>query len=515
MAFNLLDEPLISVRLSSAVGPTTLPGLLAAAARDEIVDLPAVRPHQRQALHAFLAQLGALALLRAGRAAAPSAEAEWATLLRGLAPEWPDDSPWSLVVADLARPALLQPPVPENTLAALKEREATPDALDMLVTSKNHDLKAARIFDARPEHWFYALLTLQTMEGFLGAGNYGIARMNGGFASRPMVGVAPPGGFGARVRRDMLALVADHEKNAEEFVYAARGGKALLWLEPWDGAAQLPLHALDPYFIEICRRVRFVEENGRIVARRGSSAKARVAVDKAAGGRTGDPWAPYDADKVLTVDGSGFDYGRVTRLLSPDHYTPAPLQRVRPEDGDKGLVAYFLATARGQGGTDGFHERWLRVPATAAVILRRYPDKFAAQARNQVEDAGTTRRRALNTALLTLLQNAPEAVNYKHVSSAAKAKPFLDAFDATVDRVFFDHVFAALEASEQAAKDEARRRWLATLLDLAQAQLRAAEQETPRSGLRRQFAVTAARDALTGIFRNAFPETKEPAHVED
>jgi CRISPR system Cascade subunit CasA len=52
---------------------------------------------------------------------------------------------------------------------------------------------------ATPEHWFYALLTLQTMQGFLGAGNYGISRMNGGFASRPSVGLAPSDRWGMRV----------------------------------------------------------------------------------------------------------------------------------------------------------------------------------------------------------------------------------------------------------------------------------------------------------------------------
>ncbi|MFV0281482.1 MAG: type I-E CRISPR-associated protein Cse1/CasA [Rhodoblastus sp.] len=513
MNLNFVNDPMLSLRTSSGVALVTLPDLLAVAIRDDIHDLPALRPHQRQPLHAFLAQLGALALLGAGLDEAPSDEADWARLLRGLTPQWPDDAPWSLVAEDLSKPALLQPPVPENDLSALKETEMTPDGLDMLVTSKNHDLKAARMVAARPEHWFYALLTLQTMEGFLGAGNYGIARMNGGFASRAMIGAAPSRGWGARLKRDMLALVADHDANASEYAYRARSGKALLWLEPWDGKTQLQLASLDPYFIEICRRVRLVEQDGRIVARRGSSAKARIAVDKTLNGRTGDPWAPY-ADKVLTVDGAGFNYGRVVRLLDPEVYKAAPLQKLRKEDGTGAIVLHFLATARGHGGTDGFHERRILVPAKVAPLLGRKRDVLASQADSQVKEAGATRRRVLNAALLTLLQNAPEKVNYKHVASDARAAPFLAAFDAEIDRVFFDRLFEALEAEDDAARAVARRKWLDTLLRSARDQLAAAETATPRSGIRRQFAISAARDALTGFFRHTFPETKEEAHVD-
>ena len=61
-----------------------------------------------------------------------------------MTPGYPDDEPWQLVVDDITKPAFMQPP------ASSAEREkdykssvATPDELDMLVTSKNHDLKAA------------------------------------------------------------------------------------------------------------------------------------------------------------------------------------------------------------------------------------------------------------------------------------------------------------------------------------------------------------------------------------
>ncbi len=508
MAYNFLSDGELSARVGARTVRLALPDLFAVAMRDDVLDMPAVRPHQRQALHAFLAQLGALALVAADRRHAPREGPEWAELLRALTLRWPNDEPWSLVVGDLSKPALLQPPLPEGTLDALKERETTPDGLDMLVTSKNHDLKAARMAAATPEHWFLALLTLQTIEGFLGAGNYGVARMNGGFASRAMVGAAPPGGWGARLRRDIEALAADHEVNAETFGFPEAGGIALLWLEPWDGRAQLPLSKLDPYFVEICRRVRLTQEGGALIARRGSTKAARVAVDKSKGGKTGDPWAPFDLDKVLTVDGRGFHYRRVSQLLNPAAYTPAPLQRPRPEDGEGGLTLHFVATARGQGETDGFHERRIPVPPVAAGLLSASPDRLAAMARERVEEAGKVSASVLKPALLTLFQNAPDKVNYRHPASETKAAPFLAAFDAAVDRIFFDSLFAEIEARDE-TKEEARRGWLKALRDLARAQLAAAETATPRSGLRRQLAIVAARDALGGLFLHQFPFMKE------
>src|ERR1700730_5058144 len=205
---NFLETPVLNAVLEDgARHPLTLPGLYAAFMADRVNDMPALRPHQRQPLHAFLAQIGALALLKSACDAPPKTEADWAALLRGLILEHPDDAPRSLVVEDVFKPALLQPPIPEGRIDALKDCEETPDASDRLVASKNHDLKAARMLAASPEQWFFALLTRQTMDGFLGQGNYGISRMNSGFGSRPMVGLVPKGGWGAWLRRDIVRLV--------------------------------------------------------------------------------------------------------------------------------------------------------------------------------------------------------------------------------------------------------------------------------------------------------------------
>ena len=178
---NILKEPVVRLTKSTGTQPASLPEVYAALAADEVEAFPALRPHQRHAWHAFLVQLGAMSMRRAGISDPPEDEAAWADLIRGLTPEFPDDEPWQLVVDDITKPAFMQPPTSSPDLEKdYKGVVSTPDELDMLVTSKNHDLKAAAATHASADDWIFALVDLQTMEGFGGAGNYGVSRMNGG-----------------------------------------------------------------------------------------------------------------------------------------------------------------------------------------------------------------------------------------------------------------------------------------------------------------------------------------------
>ena len=161
--FDLLSEALIR---AAPCGTLSLPGVLAALARDEVESFPALRPHQAPAWRMFLGQIGALALHRGETTEPPQDEPAWRDLLRALAPEFPHDEPWRLVVDDRTKPAFLQPPVPKGV--TLSNNVETPDALDLLITSRNHDLKQAVARRADPEDWIFALVSLQTGEGFGG-----------------------------------------------------------------------------------------------------------------------------------------------------------------------------------------------------------------------------------------------------------------------------------------------------------------------------------------------------------
>ncbi len=257
-----------------------MPELYAALFADDVESFPALRPHQRHAWHALLCQLAAIACIRASLSCPPSDAEGWRVALEGLTPDFPEGEPWRLV-SPLDRPAFLQPVV--GAVDGFK-RFVTPDQLDILVTSKNHDVKVARLAESKADDWLFALVTLQTMEGFLGAGNYGVSRMNGGFSNRPGFSLAPVGGVGAHVRRDTERLIDLREKMLDHSAGFDEGGLALVWLAPWDGATSLRPKELDPYYIEICRRVRLAEKNQRIHACASGSKAPRIGFGKEAKG---------------------------------------------------------------------------------------------------------------------------------------------------------------------------------------------------------------------------------------
>ncbi|WP_347138671.1 hypothetical protein, partial [Paracoccus sp. SSK6] len=325
---NLIDACLISTQSARF----SLPGLLAALSRNEVDAFPGLRPHQRPAWHMFLAQLGALALTAASADTPPEDEATWRDLLLRLTDG--DAIAWALTAPE-NRAAFLQPAAPPG----LKwSRVETPDALDMIITSKNHDLKQAVARHAAPEDWIFALVSLQTMEGYGGAKGKlnGIARMNGGWSSRPMLGFAPAqengGGpeLSAWWRRDVQRLL-EMRQAGEGLIYGTEGGPALLWTLSWPEGQQLRLNELDPWFIEVCRRIRLIKDGERLVAQRATSEKKRIDDDDAKG-VTGDPWAPVrmeDPPSGLSLNDRDFTYRLMFDLLFGGEWRRSPLAEPR------------------------------------------------------------------------------------------------------------------------------------------------------------------------------------------
>jgi CRISPR system Cascade subunit CasA len=516
---NVLSESLLRVRHGSRVIKAySLPGVLAALVRDEIEDVPALRPHQRHPWHAFTVQLAAMALHRAGMADPPTVEEAWTALLRALTPEWPDDAPWCLV-SPPDRPALLQSPVPGGALAEFKSVAATPDALDMLVTSKNHDLKAAVMTDARLEDWLFALIALQTMEGFMGAGNYGISRMNGGFASRPALGVVPlaregmPGAAprpGARFVRDLRILLRGRNGILKHNDLKPTGGLGLVWLQPWDGQSQIRFSDLDPFYIEVCRRVRLEERDGVLVARTAGSKKARITAADLKG-RTGDPWAPIELTdgnnkawpepKALSITGEGFSYQKMTELLLKRRYRPSLAQEIADDDGDEGLALAACGLARGQGKTDGYHERIVPVSKYVIRMFRsRATDELAGWAEERVKEAGMLRRKVLRPALFVLLQDGPEQVNFRATETSDRADRFLDRLDAAIDAEFFGDLWeeAARAEAGKDAQEAVRHAWHRRIVELARELLIEASDAVPHASMRRYRARVRAEAMFKG-----------------
>lgn len=475
--YNLLEEALIN---TASHGALTLPGVLAALVRDAVDGFPALRPHQMPAWHMFLVQLGALALHGAGRTDIPDDEDKWRELLRGLTADCPQDEPWCLAVEDLSKPAFLQPPVPEEESENLVD-VPTPDALDMLIISRNHDLKRTVARDGAPEDWLFALVSLQTMEGYGGGGkNHGIARMNGGPSSRVLLGLAPLSAStmqdltprsGAWFRRDLRCLLESREDVLDScgMDYPDRG-IGLTWLEPWPEGAQLRTRDLDIWFIEICRRVRLDDRGGALTGKRGTSAAPRIDA-KQANGVLCDPWAPVHKteSKSLTLSQEGrFDYARLTDLLlGGDWELPLlarPASFEKPGSGSQGVPLVLVAAALARAGskTGGFICRFVPLSAAGAVALRSTDkrEKLHTIAGEQVRVISGFQQ-ALSSALALVLANGnhEKARDKKGRIKSALYNRLIEPrahLDRFADEIFFVHLWRRFEAGE--AGDAARER---------------------------------------------------------
>jgi CRISPR system Cascade subunit CasA len=180
---------------------------MAALGQNRVHALPGLQRHQEDAFHVFLCCLAGAILARKGDTDPEQTADEWCQGLQTLA--GPNAQlAWTLVVADPAQPAFMQPPVvPEAEAARLKPHASSPDQLDILPTAKNHDVKSARAADAEVDEWIHALISLQTMSGYFGSGNQGISRMNGGFGSRSVAEVLHTDTPGGRFQDAVIRLL--------------------------------------------------------------------------------------------------------------------------------------------------------------------------------------------------------------------------------------------------------------------------------------------------------------------
>jgi len=226
-------------------------------------------------------------------------------------------------------------------------------------------------------------------------------------------------------------------------------------------------------------------------------------------GNTGDPWTPVSqAGKALKVR-DGFSYDRVQVLLFQNDYSPGITQRVFPQDPSE---LHFLAWAmvRGQGKTEGLHQKFLRVPGHVRRTLMN-PEgkaKLGNLAKRRVECVGDIQKKILKMALWALLQGGKEKLDFKD----DRPQRWIDRHDAAIDAVFFDHLWSDLDLVDAG---EADRKWQRFVLDLARKQLEQAMESCPLPSVRRYRAFSAAERVFFGSARKLFPEihvSKENLH---
>lgn len=516
---DLLTEPVFLIRRGAEdESEASLTEALASMAEGADVAFLALQPHQRHAWHAFLVQLAALALHRADLDELPVDPVAWKQLLVALVDEEPEA--FCLVVDDLSKPAFFQPPVPEGTLEKFRAVGTCADDLDMLVTAGNHYLKQSRMRTPRPEHFAYALCNLQTMEGFSGRQNYGVARMNGGLSNRPCLGYVPQEGDGLPFLADLASLRGSRSALLERYDYAAKDGHGLLWLRPWGGqkSESLTLSDLDPWFVEVCRRVRLVGlVDGPVTAVARSTPAPRIQPGERKG-NTGDYWTPVKrADgAALTIPADGFTYRKLQQILFGDDYLRNPALNFGPLLGSSPVLV-ARAFVRGQGKTEGYHERRIPIGRAASRLMASTEghEQLAVRAAEFVKRAATVSKKVLSVAVCTLLQPDRDKLDFRD----HRKDRFVSAFEDAVDAIFFKELFGSAKTDSESANLAFDRQ----LLSIVKRIYQDAVESIPLPSARRYKAVARADDRFWGLLRKHLRDAlddvraqgKETQHAEN
>lgn len=518
---NLLFDPLLRVETLEGMTEMSLPALLESLGQDRVERIPGLQLHQQDPFHVFLTSLATAVLARDQETKPLQTEEYWRAGLRTLAGAAGDDA-WTLVVDDLSRPAFMQPPLPDEDHRRLSLNADTPDALDVLQTAKNHDVKAARAVKPHVDNWVYALISLQTMSGFLGRGNYGISRMNSGFGNRSIVELIRTTRPGKRWQ-DAVTRLLRHRERLLDDVYGYRSdGLVLVWLEPWDGSTGLPLSALDPIYIEICRRVRLRGADGVISHCESVPAKAERIAAKELKGVVGDAWLPVDLGdrdtaepKALTVSPQGLTPDLLRRLVFADRLRLADLQR--PLDEWQGTLALRVSVlVRGQGTTDGFHLSHVSIPPRARLRLFGPPerrDPLARLSKEGINYAGRMLGSVLRPAAFTLIQGAPGSVKYDRDSAQAWWRRFVMRFESLWSELYFPWLWSIQEPIDE---DAALLEWARTLKKCALRVFHEVGEAMPmHAGRKYKTWVLAERVFWGSLYHEAnFPFLKEVQHED-
>ena len=512
---NLLTDRLIRVEtINGAPTRMSLPEVYAALKANRVKAFPSLRPHQRHAWHAFLAQLAVMAMQHAGEPAPPETASRWLSLLRHMTQQFVLDEPWLLVADDPEQPGFMQCPAP-NGLDEYRGRATTPGDLDVVVTSKNHRVKQSAAGDGAFDAWMFALISVQTMGGFLGAGNYGIARMNGGFSTRPCLGLAPegdgsetgrrPGRPGAHLFHDIGRMIVTRaEMKRDHPAYDYDDGRRLLWLDPWDGATQLELRDLDPYFIEICRRIRLVRSGTDGLSARTATSKRTRIVASEARGNLGDFWTPTDANdgKALSLAVGGFRYDRLAKMLfDSGSYTLPRAARVEASPGKRWRVIARGAVG-GQGKTEAYYERTdvLFGGKTARKLgSNAGRDELAEIMKAQLAEVAEITK-ALKFGIAVAASGGKPANEIKK-ADRQHAGPYVRRLDDAVDGLFFAAHERRYEAKDEAEKRAARAGFAGHVRAKAMELLDEAIETVPQPTVRRHRSRVRAEAAFNGFLK--------------
>ncbi|MFN3615932.1 MAG: hypothetical protein ACK4WC_15415, partial [Rubrimonas sp.] len=255
------------------------------------------------------------------------------------------------------------------------------------------------------------------------------------------------------------------------------------------------------YFIEVCRRVRLACVGDRLIALGIGTEKPRIDA-KDRNGVTGDFWAPVGADdKAFSLTEAGFSARTLCRLLFAIEgrraFDAPPALAALPEERRDGGRLVARGLARGQGKTEGWHERIVPLSSRVAGGLTEPGprERLGPIAEAQLaEIRHVTRALSLACAVVACggAEDGPSKNDY------AAARPYADRLQAEADALFF----AALQDRFEGGA-EARRDFLRALVRAARALMTEAAATIPCPTLRRPRARVRAERAFFGALWSA------------
>ncbi|WP_158606272.1 MULTISPECIES: type I-E CRISPR-associated protein Cse1/CasA [unclassified Pyramidobacter] len=465
MENNLLTEQWLSVENpQGAVQRFSLPELFSALERNEVAAFPALRPHQAAPFHVWLVQLVCHALETAGQVEKlppPDPQKPWAMLgrhspdewrdmIRGIVPDYsrkfPHDEPWRLVTDDLNKPAFMQVPAPEGKIADYRGEAQFPDDLDLLISSKNFDVKSGVMKLPSAEEWVFALISLQTNSGYGGPKLYGIARQNKGTSIRPILTLQSSSSPGARWGRD-ARVILNCPSDWELYAFCQNEKEIrLLWLEPWDGKTSFALRDLHPLFLEICRRIRVVHSGNSIIIKKATSECTRVDIEKT-GGNLRDPWEPIVLDKEGShVFGKELNYANLAKILADgdekeEIQKPLLLRYHKGIDDPAAAQAWCSALMKEKGKTKGHKE--LLIPVN---VTRMNKNTLRTAASNMINLVETAKNTVLGAALARFMQcgksaDGSKAIDCKSVDVQSWLPVVKCKMEDEVETLFFRYLW--------------------------------------------------------------------------
>ncbi len=527
--YSLVDDALFTCTDTTGRHfSASLPEILAGLCKAEISSFDALQLHQKQAWHCFLVQLGAIALTRSKDnitlpdAEPPSDADTWRRMLLSLTNG--ETAPWCMVVDNPAKPAFMQPPVPEGSLEDAKFSSLIkyPDELDILFNSKNHDIKVKRIKNPLPEHWVYTLITLQNLGFYSAAGSkaryYHITRVNSNYGNRSQTGLFADLNIGKQIKQDIQSLIQNRDIMIKTYQYDPQGIK-LSWVLPWSGSEEESVlwKEFDPYFIEICHRIRVQCVDTDIIAYKKGTKAPRIFVPDDLQGKIGDPWLPINKknQKVFSLGGNGWNYKIVNEILiSKDYDSPLSMNYERINNG-----GYFVSkgVVRGQGKTQGYHQRILPIPSKIIKIFRSSPtlqEKLENRAKNYVEYSDIVQK-ILSKTLKIFFHSGMEK-QQQNDNIKKKTGHLIKSYSNSVDQVFFQQLWDDVTLPE----DQAYKNWQQTLYNIAGKLKEQAIKSYPVPSIRRYKAISradavfegSARKVLDRLFPENFNHKEETQH---